>query len=278
MYGGFPVGGVLTSVEVETQGDAADIIVSLLRKTADPTASTATFLSVGQVTIPVPAELDWSGRVTTVATRIPVLSGDRFAATTAVSETRYLDDWSAAELDYCFYSGSPNPVGSSVTYASNACNNYIPLVRGVIEPDADGDGYGDETQDLCPSDATRQTACVSAAPPAAPANVTITAVKSKARTASSATRSFVIRNSGGTAAPLVAVSVKSSRSVKNLKIVKGCKPGRIKSRCTLASLAPGASVTIKVTLSIKSATKTTLTATAGAASAKSTVKLKRKKK
>ena len=92
MYGGFPVGGVLTSVEVETQGDAADIIVSLLRKTADPTASTATFLSVGQVTIPVPAELDWSGRVTTVATRIPVLSGDRFAATTAVSETRYLDD------------------------------------------------------------------------------------------------------------------------------------------------------------------------------------------
>jgi hypothetical protein len=29
-----------------------------------------------------------------------------------------------------------------------------------IEPDADGDGFGDETQDLCAADATRQTACV----------------------------------------------------------------------------------------------------------------------
>ena len=38
------------------------------------------------------------------------------------------------------------------------------LVQGVIEPDADGDHYGDETQDLCPSDGSRHTACV--APPA----------------------------------------------------------------------------------------------------------------
>jgi hypothetical protein len=34
------------------------------------------------------------------------------------------------------------------------------LVNADIEPDADGDGYGDETQDLCPADASRHTTCL----------------------------------------------------------------------------------------------------------------------
>jgi hypothetical protein len=35
------------------------------------------------------------------------------------------------------------------------------LVNADIEHDADGDGYGDETQDLCPGDPTRHTTCLS---------------------------------------------------------------------------------------------------------------------
>jgi uncharacterized repeat protein (TIGR01451 family) len=35
------------------------------------------------------------------------------------------------------------------------------LMNADIERDADGDGYGDETQDLCPTDPTRHTACLS---------------------------------------------------------------------------------------------------------------------
>jgi len=35
------------------------------------------------------------------------------------------------------------------------------LVNADIERDADGDGYGDETQDLCPTDPTRHAACLS---------------------------------------------------------------------------------------------------------------------
>lgn len=35
----------------------------------------------------------------------------------------------------------------------------------MVEPDADGDSYGDETQDGCPTDASRQTACLPAATP-----------------------------------------------------------------------------------------------------------------
>ena len=33
------------------------------------------------------------------------------------------------------------------------------MVAGTIEPDADGDGFGDETQDGCPSQAVSQGAC-----------------------------------------------------------------------------------------------------------------------
>jgi uncharacterized repeat protein (TIGR01451 family) len=34
------------------------------------------------------------------------------------------------------------------------------LVNADIEHDVDGDGYGDETQDLCPADSSRHTACL----------------------------------------------------------------------------------------------------------------------
>jgi hypothetical protein len=38
------------------------------------------------------------------------------------------------------------------------------LLQAVMEPDADGDGFGDETQDGCPSQATNQGACDTTGP------------------------------------------------------------------------------------------------------------------
>jgi hypothetical protein len=45
------------------------------------------------------------------------------------------------------------------------------LVQGTIEPDADGDGFGDETQDQCPSQATTQGPCDNTAPSVSGAGV-----------------------------------------------------------------------------------------------------------
>jgi hypothetical protein len=165
-------------------------------------------------------------------------------------------------------------VNTTITYLVGACNANTPAVRGTVEPDADLDGFGDETQDLCPTDAGRQTACLT------PANIVLKAVKSKSKTVSSASRSFTLTNTGQVASALVPFSVKSSKKVKNLRIVKGCKPTSKKkpTSCSIASIAPGAKVTIKVKMSIKTAKKTTLTATSGALKAKSTVKLRPKKK
>jgi hypothetical protein len=56
-----------------------------------------------------------------------------------------------------FFSSDP-AVGSTAT-ADPAGNGYFLDIAARVETDADGDGYGDDTQDGCPSDASDQTAC-----------------------------------------------------------------------------------------------------------------------
>jgi hypothetical protein len=86
-------------------------------------------------------------------TRLPVKAGDIIAADSgggarifAVSTT-----YDVRAFNPPLFGGPPN---------SDQAGREL-LVNADIEPDADGDGYGDETQDLCPTDASRQTACLS---------------------------------------------------------------------------------------------------------------------
>ncbi len=44
---------------------------------------------------------------------------------------------------------SPTPVGSTAEYSAEVGSGRVPLAA-IIEPDADNDGFGDETQDACP--------------------------------------------------------------------------------------------------------------------------------
>lgn len=91
----------------------------------------------------------------TFATRLPISAGDVVA----------LDDSGGAKL---FASGVPTaayyfqPFLTTTTPQPplNKQPNRELLVNADIEPDADGDQYGDETQDLCPDDPTRHTACL----------------------------------------------------------------------------------------------------------------------
>lgn len=48
--------------------------------------------------------------------------------------------------------------GSSVPFETGEANIRVPMAA-VLEPDADGDGFGDETQDGCPQSAALQGAC-----------------------------------------------------------------------------------------------------------------------
>jgi uncharacterized repeat protein (TIGR01451 family) len=91
--------------------------------------------------------------IATFASRIAVKAGDVIGldapggAKVAASAT--------ATAIYAF-----NPALGTVPHMPSKQANQELLVNADIEPDADGDGYGDETQDLCPADASRHTTCL----------------------------------------------------------------------------------------------------------------------
>jgi hypothetical protein len=90
----------------------------------------------------------------TFSTRIPVRAGDRFGPV-PVYETLFCNTGNTGDHAWSF-PGSVG-LGSSHTFAAGV-DVRVPLVT-VIEPDRDGDGYGDETQDGCPQSAAYQGPC-----------------------------------------------------------------------------------------------------------------------
>jgi hypothetical protein len=108
---------------------------------------------------------------TNFLTRIPVASGDLLGSQViASSPTETAQGILFCETEdpgdeVAFVGGDPT-VGVTATALGTEKEVQNP-VSATVEPDADGDGYGDETQDKCPSDASTQGPCP--APPAPPA-------------------------------------------------------------------------------------------------------------
>jgi hypothetical protein len=90
----------------------------------------------------------------TYLTRLPVGQGDYLGIAgnpfTIFCETKN-------DLDTFAFATGGTPVGSTIGVES-ATKLVVPIVAR-IEPDVDGDGYGDETQDKCPQSAAYQSPC-----------------------------------------------------------------------------------------------------------------------
>ena len=89
-------------------------------------------------------------------TRIPVQAGDRLGLFDGGTFGALLCELPGTSFLGAF-EGGPG-VGTTVPFVEFPAEARIP-VSAVIEPDADGDGYGDETQDKCPQLASAQTEC-----------------------------------------------------------------------------------------------------------------------
>ena len=144
-------------------------------------------------------------------------------------------------------------VGATVSYSTALCNHWIPVLQGTVEADADGDGYGDESQDLCPSDSTIQVACP-APPPALPpvfdqADLSVTIKRAKRPVPGlRATLLVKVTNNGPAAARRVKVSVDRARRLKSWSMLPStsCPLAVTKRSCEIESLAAGRSITLKV--------------------------------
>jgi Domain of unknown function DUF11 len=156
-----PADGVVVRWRVKTGGTASGLALRALRS-----AGTGSYTGVATSD---PQNVTSAG-TTTFAARMPVEAGDIIGLDDGTGGAKVAASATATAI----YAFSP-PLGSFAHIPTTQHNREL-LVNADIEPDVDGDGYGDETQDLCPSDPTRHTTClsnlsVSATPAPAPLTV-----------------------------------------------------------------------------------------------------------
>jgi hypothetical protein len=104
------------------------------------------------------------GETATVPTQIPVAAGMHLGVAVSAGDEDYITGVTGDHV-----SSNPDfnlPIGGSelVTTSDQRHAN----IAAIVEPDADHDGYGDETQDQCPSDPAKQTSCSVPTPPVSP--------------------------------------------------------------------------------------------------------------
>jgi hypothetical protein len=168
---GTPVGGILTSVRIKTASASGDGTIRVLTLTSHPDATTYNFLNSGPA-IPVHI-VGTTSHVTQVLTRRPIAAGQRlgwFTNDSAGAMNEMYNDFTN-QPECAFSTSLSHPGGTVLDYRTVGCNHNLLLASGTVEADADGDGYGDDTQDLCPTDGSKHAACTAVATPplAAPA-------------------------------------------------------------------------------------------------------------
>ena len=151
-----PASGVITRWTFKVLPIPPNIITQTL-KVFRPTGVVSQFQTIGE-SGPTPV----AGGLNTLSTRIPVHAGDYLGLTGGI-----VSEPGKSLVIYCttpnpgdrvgVFVGSPT-VGTTATSIGEEGKLQIP-VTAAIEPDADGDGYGDETQDKCPQLASAQTEC-----------------------------------------------------------------------------------------------------------------------
>ncbi len=98
----------------------------------------------------------------TYPTRISVRQGDKIGAR---HENLPITSNVSSPANSAAFFANDLATGDSATFTPTTCCGRRIDISAVLEADADGDGYGDTSQDLCPTDASTQGACPAAQPP-----------------------------------------------------------------------------------------------------------------
>jgi len=158
-----PIDGVIVRWRVRLYNlaqDPAHPILGPYRVRTIRQASPTNFPVVGASAFEsVPHTLVMSDKVYTFPTRIPVLAADRLALDFPPKPDPLIPGGLRLDLrggNHRYTAPSP-PDGGSFTAAGGVAGS--PLYNVDVEPDADKDGFGDVTQDSCPTDATTQGTC-----------------------------------------------------------------------------------------------------------------------
>ena len=150
-----PIDGIVTSFNIKTAGPetvtfriAREVSTAGFPATARETGPTVTLPGAGQYNVPA---------------RVPVQMGDEVGYDTVLDQSYSVLAGCGINGGFAFIYSPALVNGVSQTEASNSGCEH--LVNAVVEPDADHDGYGDETQDQCPTDASTQGPCPTSSTP-----------------------------------------------------------------------------------------------------------------
>jgi hypothetical protein len=150
-----PADGVLTSWRFHANGQAGTAHLRIYR----PTGTPGQFELVAK-TPDRPFALDEEA---TVPARVPVKADDRIGIGVAgPSGVLLTSDYNDQTGGVDFFA----PIGS--VSSPNPTGGHRVNIAAMLEPDADKDGFGDESQDGCPSNPASQAACAGSTPPPSP--------------------------------------------------------------------------------------------------------------
>jgi hypothetical protein len=160
---GSPIDGVITKVRIWARTEnplQISFMVANVRPIPSPEGPKQAMASPGAIGLPVTLgstkveeEAGEPPRIQEFPSRLPVKRGQHLglnAPGPAVATH-------SANSDKFSYEFAPLP-GTSSESASVQFLGEL-LIQATVEPDVDGDGFGDETQDKCPTQATTQGAC-----------------------------------------------------------------------------------------------------------------------
>jgi len=149
-----PSAGVITSWALNNNSTVPPGILSQALKVFHPTGTPTQYQVVGES-----AASPISPGVNRFDTRIPVNAGDFLGASgTYEGEVYSFYCITGNPVDrFAVFLGSPS-AGTTVNSVAESEGLQSP-VTARVEADADGDGFGDETQDKCPQSKALQTPC-----------------------------------------------------------------------------------------------------------------------
>jgi len=159
--GGAPVDGVITKFRIRafpeggTASATATFLVADIERPnpADEDTALAARTGIGPtLTIPEPPGIDTP--TLEIGGRLPVRKGQHLGVDASPNLWATYNN-SGDQFSYVF---APPLVEGAGKRGSTESTGEL-LIAGTIEPDADGDGFGDETQDRCPRQATTQGDC-----------------------------------------------------------------------------------------------------------------------
>lgn len=245
-------GGVITSWGFATRGNPGVRRLKLLV----PNAGTGAY----DVTAESAAEAAAPNRRNVFPSRIAVTGREQIAVFSTTGE-----GCAGSTEGSNFVASGPGdpPAGSSFTITTIGPGGLFAasLLEVIVnlEPDADRDGYGDETQDGCPTDATIfATGC------GADLEASLTASRGSVRLGDEITYTLSARNLGPARADGVTVSHKLPTGAGLVSATQGCT-GFETITCTVRTMEPGASTPVyKVVVRAPSVGALESTATASA--------------